>query len=501
MPETKHWADQYAEEIVKRKEKDEYVVESGITPSGIVHIGNFREIMTQDLVYRALLDQEAEARYQYFWDDYDRFRKVPKGVPAEYEQYIGMPVCRTPDPWGCHKSYAEHFEAPLIEENAACGISPEYIYASELYKKCEFAEEIKTALENSEVCREILDEYRKEPLPMSWSPAKVYCPKCGRDTTSVVYNGGYLVSYKCECGETGKVDFRKSGEVKLRWRIDWPMRWAHYDVDFESAGKDHHASGGSWDTGEKICRQVFGHEPPLSPMYEFVNVKGGSGKMSKSLGNVVTVTTLLGVYEPEVIRYMYTGKISKSFDVPFDADLPNIYNYFEAARDGDANEKRRYGLSLITEDTHTLPQFSACANAVQIAFGDIDKAADIVVRTMAAKDSKPLRARLGRAWKWVEEYAPESFRFRIQEKMPQVQIAPEIRTLLAEAADKIGSGADGEALQTFIYDTAKERGLKLNDVFSAAYQLIIGKPAGPRLGPFLTSIDKEFVINRLKLIA
>ena len=46
-----HWADQQAAKIIKEKgDLDSYTCASGITPSGTVHIGNFREIITVDLV-------------------------------------------------------------------------------------------------------------------------------------------------------------------------------------------------------------------------------------------------------------------------------------------------------------------------------------------------------------------------------------------------------------------------------------------------------------------
>ena len=63
------WADAVAEEIVKVKgEKEEYVCASGITPSGTVHAGNFRETITQDIVYKALLDKGTKAKFNYFWE-------------------------------------------------------------------------------------------------------------------------------------------------------------------------------------------------------------------------------------------------------------------------------------------------------------------------------------------------------------------------------------------------------------------------------------------------
>ena len=87
MQESLFWADQIAKRIVReRGEKDVYVVVSGITPSGSVHIGNFREEITVDFVRRALLSLGKKVKYIHVWDDYDRFRKVPKNIPASWKK-------------------------------------------------------------------------------------------------------------------------------------------------------------------------------------------------------------------------------------------------------------------------------------------------------------------------------------------------------------------------------------------------------------------------------
>ena len=74
-----HWADQMAERIIREKgDKECYTCASGITPSGTVHIGNFREIITVDLVVRALRERGKRVRFIYSWDDYDVFRNVSR---------------------------------------------------------------------------------------------------------------------------------------------------------------------------------------------------------------------------------------------------------------------------------------------------------------------------------------------------------------------------------------------------------------------------------------
>ena len=50
-----HWAEKLAREIIERNpNKEEYVCAAGISPSGSVHIGNFRDVATSYYVVRAL---------------------------------------------------------------------------------------------------------------------------------------------------------------------------------------------------------------------------------------------------------------------------------------------------------------------------------------------------------------------------------------------------------------------------------------------------------------
>src|SRR5690348_15469213 len=86
---------------------------SGASPSGPIHLGNLREFITPHFVAEELRRRGVPVRHLHSWDDFDRFRKVPAGVPAEWAEHIGRPLSAVPDPWECHPSWAEHFKAPL----------------------------------------------------------------------------------------------------------------------------------------------------------------------------------------------------------------------------------------------------------------------------------------------------------------------------------------------------------------------------------------------------
>src|SRR3954463_10629731 len=88
------------------------VCASGISPSGPIHLGNLREIMVPHLVADEIRRRGLPCRHILSWDDYDRLRKVPAGVPESFSEHIGRPLSEVPDPCGEHASWAEHFKAP-----------------------------------------------------------------------------------------------------------------------------------------------------------------------------------------------------------------------------------------------------------------------------------------------------------------------------------------------------------------------------------------------------
>ena len=165
--ESLHWADQFAQNIIREKgKKKRYTVASGITPSGTIHIGNFREIITVDLISRALKDAGKQVRFIYSWDDYDVFRKVPGNMLKKdmLKKHLRMPIIDIPDPFGTEKSYARHHEVNVEKDVAEVGIFPEYVYQSNKYRKKDYNKEIKIALKNTKKIQDILNKYRKEPL-------------------------------------------------------------------------------------------------------------------------------------------------------------------------------------------------------------------------------------------------------------------------------------------------------------------------------------------------
>ncbi|MCL2441690.1 MAG: lysine--tRNA ligase [Treponema sp.] len=544
---TNHWADDAAAKIIFEKgEKEQYTCASGITPSGSVHIGNFREIISVELVVRALRDMGKKVRFIYSWDDYDVFRKVPANMPKqdELEKYLRFPITMVPDPWERDSSYARHHEVDVESVLPKVGIHPEFIYQAEKYRSSTYADGIQRALEKRELLKNILDKFRdsEHKIQGEWWPVSVFCEKCNKDETEIEgadvssadkmsEDGDWGLSYKCKnCGCAEKLDIKTAKGIKLSWRIDWPMRWEYEKVDFEPAGKDHHSQGGSFDTAKHVCKDVYNWDAPITFRYDFIGTKGLPGKMSSSSGNVITLDDVLNVYTPEVARFLFAGtRPNTEFTISFDLDVIKIYEDYdkneriawkidEAKNEETFQKERRiYELSQVSvngktpriEDMpkpHQVP-FRHLCNLIQIADGDIDKAlADLAEDDKEIKPEQlpALKIRAQCALFWVENCAPEDFKFRLLKsgEKPNRELSDieknAIRILRDDVISKIEEFADDKTCSTAIYAAAEKACIDGKALFGAAYQALIGKEQGPRLASFLRTINKERLLSILK---
>ena len=120
-----HWAQTAAEGL-----PDSAVVAAGISPSGVVHVGNLRDLLTAEAVHEAAKAQGKSSELLFFWDDFDRLRRVPSGIPDSFVEHVGRPYCDVPDPWGEFGSFAERFIQRFESEVAALGVETSFIRQS-----------------------------------------------------------------------------------------------------------------------------------------------------------------------------------------------------------------------------------------------------------------------------------------------------------------------------------------------------------------------------------
>jgi lysyl-tRNA synthetase class 1 len=280
-----HWADEIVDRIISERGGPgaKQRISTGISPSGQIHIGNLREVVTADAIYRVLVERGCDVEFHYVADNYDPLRHVyPFLDAAVYAPLVGKPLSEIPCPCGRHGSYSDHFLDPFLRTLEELHIRVTVYRADQFYKAGRMNRVVVAALERRDTIARILREMTGRQVEPDWSPFNPICEACEKITTAKLTGfsaPNETIDYACSCGRAGTRAIAGGG--KLTWRIDWPARWRMFGVTVEPFGKDHATKGGSYDTGAAICREVFEAEPPFPITYEWISLKG-KGDMSSS---------------------------------------------------------------------------------------------------------------------------------------------------------------------------------------------------------------------------
>jgi len=506
-----HWADVLAEQLLEGG-PSEHVVASGITPSGSIHVGNMREVLTADAVVRAIRDLDGKARLLFIGDTFDPLRKVYPFLDESYAEHVGKPLSRIPCPCGEHESYAQHFLAPFLETLATLGIHPEVVLSHELYASGRYLEAVERTLAQREQVREVLERVSQRELPADWVPYSPLCTECGR-IAGVTATGvdGLAVSYRCLCGHEGTAAADK-GEGKLPWRLDWPARWWFLGVTMEPFGKDHATAGGSYETGAELVRLLYEREPPEPQVYEWIHLKG-RGAMHSSSGLSIAAEEMVRIAPPETLRWLIM-RSQPSRHIDFDPgfgllhlvdDYDSIEQQFFAG-EGDEDRCRAYELSQPHQLPGEPPVPIPYRHLVTLAQAKPDFAA--IVETLARTEhfsqlsevqERRLKRRVECVRLWLERHAPGKVRFTVQEAPPEMFLSlPQRRALERLARELAHIDWEPQPLHDIFYDVEEATGIPAKVLFKLVYSALLGQRRGPRMGFFLSTLDRVFVVRRLK---
>ncbi len=150
-----------------------------------------------------------------------------------------------------------------------------------------------------------------------------------------------------------------------------------------------------------------------------------------------------------------------------------------------------------------LPRFSEVAYLVQMPhlefLKEIEKMAG---RTLAAEDAQEAEERAFYARRWLINSAPEKYKFEIQKELPaaakafsekQREALARVRALLEE-----NKAVDGQTLHGKLHELKTVLGIAPKDFFGALYLSLLGKESGPKAGWFLSVLERDFLLKRLK---
>ncbi|MBU0496969.1 MAG: lysine--tRNA ligase [Candidatus Thermoplasmatota archaeon] len=510
-----HWADVIAEDLFKHNIP--HVLATGITPSGPIHLGNMREILTTDAIYRCLIEKGGDAEFIYIADDFDPLRKVYPYLPESYEKYVGMPISDIPCPCGKHQSYADHYLYSFLNSLKEIGVQPHIYRAHEMYKKGEYNEAIRIALDNTEKIRQILENISKRQIPKNWLPFNILCTRCKRMTKSTPILYEYpIIEYKCTCGYEGEVDIRQGGVGKLPWRVDWPARWKMLKVTFEPCGKDLATVGGARDTGAHIVEEVYNYPPPALVVYEFILLKG-QGAMHSSKGTALSSDQMLQMTPPKVLRFLLM-KQQPNKHIVFDTglgllNLVDEYDKIERTYFGIEDEikgmkdlEKTYELS----QPHTIPKklpyhlpYRHLVTLIQIAdtWNDIKKIlkrTNQLTTTLSPDDENRMKQRCDHVHYWLKHYAPDAVKFKVQPHLPKINIDEQQHQFLTHLYSTLPETKwIPEDIHNIIYTISEQHQIPIKRAFTTLYQILLGQTNGPRAGYFLSNLDKTFITQRI----
>ncbi len=495
------------------------IINDSKTPSGSAHVGALRGPLIHDALFRALRDRGHPVRYLFGCDDYDPVDEIPYGQAEAFEQYRGAPLCNVPPPPGSTATdMADHYIGEFWGVFKTLGIAPEFYRMRDLYRDGRFNEAIDRILRQAGTVREIYLRESGAARADNWHPFQTICERCGRiGTTEVVAYDGREVEYHCRpalvkwaqgCGHHGKVS-PFDGRGKLPWKLEWCAKWHVFPVTIEGAGQDHSTKGGSRDVSAACLRALFGGEPPLNCPYGFFLV--GGSKMSSSKGVGVAAREMVDFLPPEVLRFLMIRPAPKQH-VNFDSSethIVKVFNEFDRARQryfqtppAGVADRRIYELSQVTpEPEYWQPDFPLVIALIQLPH--LDTLAEIEKRKgapLSDLERRHLDARLHAARHWLEHYAAESDKIRLQDTLParahELSIVQRgfLHILAGLLADRPW---EDNALQVAVFDAARLTPIDQPAAFKAIYRVFLDKESGPKAGNLLSFMDRAAVIRRL----
>ena len=296
------------------------------------------------------------------------------------------------------------------------------------------------------------------------------------------------------------------------------MLWAYWKVIFEAAGKEHFMPGGSfWSAGE-ICEKLFDWPEPypgknyIQP-YEYLTVSGK--KMSASIGNVVATWEWPTFAPPQILRMIFLKRPNRVRDFSYEYIPKYVDEFYKLQRiyfDKEEDDKEDFSKRLYVMSEVEVPEkmpaqisFDYAALVSQLVPKEkmLEKAIELFKSTGHLKkveDENRIKEILSMAKNWAERYGGETYKIKILEKAPKEELSEKQKQALKILANDLKNDLTEEELYKRFFEIKKEIEIDSKDFFKAIYLVLLGKPWGPRLAPFILIIGREKVRKLLETI-
>ena len=237
--------------------------------------------------------------------------------------------------------------------------------------------------------------------------------------------------------------------------------------------------------------------------------------MSSSKGVGVSSREMANFLPPEILRFLLirpTPRQPVNFE-PSEVYIIKLFNDFDRFqskfyRDPKAAEgdKRIYELSQVdAAPDHWVADFQLVAALSQMPH--LDTVKELEKRKGAPfteVERQNLELRIRAAKYWVERYATEEEKTRLQTTMPAraSELTQAQRAFLHLLGGLLPTTAwEADALQVSIFNAARLTPIDQPSAFKAIYRVMLDRENGPKAGNLLSFLEPNFVIERCKELA
>ncbi len=502
------WPFEEARKILHRLDgklpsKGYVLFETGYGPSGLPHIGTFGEVVRTTMVQQAFtLLSDIPTKLYAISDDMDGMRKIPDNIPNPdmMRLHLGKPLTRIPDPFGTHESFGHHNNARLRAFLDAFGFQYEFMSSSDCYSSGRFDPMLRAVLTHyDEIMNVILPTLRAERRA-TYSPFLPVCEETGHVLQVPIVERNEeagTITYQREDGKRIET-IVTGGHCKLQWKVDWGMRWAAFDVDYEMSGKDHIETV---RLSSQVCK-ILGCQPPEGFNYELFLDADGT-KISKSKGNGLTIEEWLRYAPKESLAYFMYQSPRKAKRLYFDV-IPRAVDEYLSFLEKFPEQSLDQKLNNPVWHVHN---GKPPREELPLSFGILLNLASVC----NTEDKNVL-------WGFISRYAPNAN----PETMPMVDhlvnyaiayyrdfVKPhkhyrapttEERKALTDLAQSLsGLSRDPEIIQTEIFEVGKRHNYtNLREWFKALYQILLGQDEGPRMGSFIALYGLQETVDLIQ---
>jgi lysyl-tRNA synthetase class 1 len=253
---------------------------------------------------------------------------------------------------------------------------------------------------------------------------------------------------------------------------------------------------------------VLGGEPPETFKYElFLDEKGK--KISKKLGNGVSIEQWLKYAPVDSLLYLMFLKPqqAKRMGLPLLPEIVDQHLELVSTWGGDMDSPVPF-VSRLSSGPHaetgrkSVPYSMIVDLAMSLGTDD-----PVMLREYLVKYQPDMAANLAYLDRLIEDaltYAREVLLPHRKAEEPDHELDAALKELakrlsgLQPAPTGPAAAPDPEALQTLVFQVAKDSGVQPREWFRTLYRIFLGQPQGPRLGSFIALLGVDKAAERIE---